>query len=294
MAKVSYIDIDPATEQKFYEGLTPRSQFLYSRLAQKTTLFSAKKIHSLKSRSLLPIISDLWTALTPTEKTLWSTTGAYTGLNGWRSFVAETSIRLKLGLSVPNVPVNSHHAWVGHINIGGSASEIQIAQEHPTQYYIHKKVTGKKGLYAPVLVNEQIALPLQIGISYKANLSAVGGIQLAQFYAVVRSSYQGVERENIVTIPFTPSIDWTIVTATLSDSLGYVIGYTLYIHILGYTGDLYFDNVKAIHSGVNWVRDKNCTNIKQTFTNQYYQIPAHWVALVLPVGSVYDSDYVDP
>lgn len=293
MANLTYQDINPADEQQFFKGLNPQSQFLYSRMKKKTGIFSRKKIKALSARSFLPTISSLWATLTPTEKALWTTCGAYSGLNGWRSFVAEQSIRLKLGLSVPNTPVISHQAWVGHLSIGGSATQIQIAQYHPSSYYVHQKVVGKKGLYAPVLVSESMSLPLTIGISYRANLSAVGGSQFASFYAVVRSSYQGVDRENVVEIPFTNDNSWHTQTAILSSVRGYIIGYTLYIRIFGYTGDFYFDNVKAIHGSVNWVRDKNCTNIKQSFTNQYYQIPKHWVALEIPSGAVYDSDYID-
>lgn len=293
MANVAFVDINPADEEQFFKGLNPQSQFLYSRMRKKTTLFSAKKTHAISARSLLPAISALWSALSPTEKALWTTTGAYSGLNGWRSFVAEQSIRMKLGLSVPNTPVTSHQAWVGHLFIGGSAEQIQIAQYHPSSYWVRHKVTGKKGLYAPVLVSETMSLPLQIGISYKANLTSVGGSQYIKYYAVVRSSYQGVDRENVVEINCTNDNAWHIATATLSETLGYIIGYTLYIHIFGYTGDFFFDNVKAIHGAVNWVRDKNCSNIKATFSNQYYQIPNHWVALEIPSGAVYDSDYVD-
>lgn len=292
MANLTYQDINPADEQQFFKGLTPQSQFLYSRMKKKTGLFSAKKTKALSARSFLPQISTLWQALSPTDKALWSTCGAYSGLNGWRAFVAEQSIRLKLGLSVPNTPVIEHQAWIGHLSIGGSATQIQIAQYHPAGYWVSRKVTGKKGLYQPVFVQESMSLPLQIGISYRANLSAVGGSQRAKFYAVVRSSYQGIDRENVVEINFTNDNTWHIATATLSSTIGYIIGYTLYIDIFGYTGDVYFDNVKAIHGAVNWVRDKNCTNIKQAFTNQYYQIPNHWVALEIPSGAVYDSDYI--
>jgi hypothetical protein len=256
-------------------------------------LFSAKKKKVLSARSFLPQIASLWSVLSSPDKFLWTTTGAYSNLNGWRAFVAETSIRLKLGLSVPNTPVTSHQGWVGHLSIGGSAQQIQIAQYHPSSYYVSQKVVGKKGLYAPVLVSESISLPLTIGISYRANLTAVGGSQYAKFYAIVRSSYQGVDRENVVEINFINDDDWHIETSVLSSSLGYIIGYTLYIHIFGYTGDVYFDNVKATHGAVNWVRDKNCNNIRQSFTNQYYQIPKHWVALELPSGAVYNSDYID-
>lgn len=293
MAFVSFVDVDPAQEQQFFKGLTPDSRFLYSKMKYKTSLFSAKKKRSLALRSLLPQISFLWSALSSGEKYAWTVSGSYSGLNGWRQFVAEQSIRLKLGLSVPNTPSNYHNAWYGHLSIGGSATQIKIAQYHPAGYYVHKKVVGFKKVYAPVFVQENMSLPLQIGISYRCDLTPSGGTQYAKYYAIVRSSYQGVDRENVVEINLTNDGAWHTATATLSSSLGYVIGYTLYIHVFGYTGDVYFDHVKAIHGAVNWARDKNCYDINVTFTNQFYQIPKHWVALELPSGAVYDSDYVD-
>jgi len=293
MAFVSYVDLDPAQEQQFFSGLTPDSRFLYSKVKKKTGLFSAKKKKTLSLRSLLPQISELWAGLSAGVKTSWTTAGAYAGLNGWRAFVAEQSIRLKLGLSVPGSPSNFHNSWYGHLSIGGSATQIKIAQYHPAGYYIYRKVAGFKKVYAPVFVQENMSLPLQIGISYKANLSASGGTQYAKLYALVISSYQGVDRENLVEINFTNDNAWHTTTATLSVSNGYVIGYTLYIHIFGYTGDFYFDHLKSIHGSVNWARDKNCYDINVAFTNQYYQIPKHWAALELPAGAVYDSDYID-
>jgi hypothetical protein len=58
-------------------------------------------------------------------------------------------------------------------------------------------------------------------------------------------------------------------------------------------GDLYIDNVKAEHSGQNWVRDTYCEDILQGFTKAFYQIPKHWAAVILPEGSMYDSIYKD-
>lgn len=293
MAFVSYVDINPADEEQFYKIATPDSRFLYSKIKMKTTLFSAKKRKAISARSLLPLISAGWALLTSLEKTAWTTAGVYHGLNGWRTFVAEQSVRLKIGLDILNVPSIYHNAWFGHLSIQAPASEIKIAQYHPAGYYVHKKVSGFKKVYAPVFVQESMSLPLEIGLSYRCNLTPVGDIQRAKMYAVVKSSYQGVDRENIVEINFNNDNTWRIDTATLSQSLGYVFAYTLYIEIFGYTGDLYFDCVKANHGAVNWARDKWCYDINVTFTNQFYQIPKHWVALELPDGAVYDSDYIE-
>ena len=293
MAFVSFVDIDPAQEQQFYKIATPDSRFLYSKIKYKTTLLSAKKKKSVALRSMLPTISEAWATLTTNQKTAWTDAGVYHGLNGWRTFVAEMSVRLKLGLSIPITPSIYHNAWFGHLIIESPATEIKIAQYHPQGYYVQRKVTGFKKVYAPIFIQEPMSLPLTIGMSYRCDLTSTGDTQRARFYAIVRSSYQGVDRENLVEINFTNDSAWHIATATISSTLGYVIGYTLYIEIFGYTGDFYFDCVKATHSAVNYARDKWCYDINVTFTNQFYQIPKHWVALELPSGAVYDSDYIN-
>jgi hypothetical protein len=293
MAFVTYVDIDAPQEELFFSGLTQDSRFLYSKIKKKTTLFSAKKKKAFALRSLLPQLGAAWALLTTPEKTAWTASGVYSNLNGWRQFVAEQSIRIKLDLSWPNIPSIYHNSWYGHLAIGGSATQIQIAQYHPAGYYIHRKVPGVKGLYAPIFIQENMSLPLTIGLSYKCLLTPTGPSQFAKFYAVVRSSYQGIDRENVVEINLNLDGNWHIETAVLSQTLGYFTGYTLYFHIFGYTGDVFFDHVKALHGAVNWARDKNCFDINVTFTNQYYQIPKHWVALELPSGAEYDSDYID-
>lgn len=293
MAFHTFVTVTGADAQKYFSGLTANSQFQYSKARRKTGLFSLKKKLKLSERSLLPQIATLWASVSAPDKLLWASAGSHAGMsNGWRAFVQDTSLRLQLGLSVPGTPSDYHLARVGHLSIGGTATEIQIAQYHPSSYFVHHKVAGKKRLYAPVQVTEIISLPFTLGFSYMSNLTATGGSQYAFLYVEVYSSYQGVDRVNTLEIPLNPSIGWNTVSDTISGSLGYVKGYAVFIHIYGYTGDLYFDHVKMIHNSTNWARDKECSNINQTFTNQYYQIPAHWVALVLPTGAGYASDYI--
>lgn len=293
MAHISYQDINPADAQKFFTGMTASSRFFNSQIKIKVVHSIRHYIKSLVKRSFLPQIALLWNALDTTTKDLWTSCGAYAGLNGYRTFVQEQSQRLHQNLSVPNTPSIYHQGKYGHLHIGGSAVQIKIAQYHPSMYYVNHKVKGVNGLYAPVAVNESMSLPLTIGLSYKAVLSATGATQRARFYAIVYSSYQGVDRENLVEIDFLNDSVWHIATAIISQTLGHFMGYTLYFEIYGYTGDLYFDNIQATHSAVNWARDKRCYSIAQTFSNSYYQIPAHWSAIELPAGATYKSNYID-
>lgn len=247
----------------------------------------------MKDRSLIPQIAELWATLSQAEKDVWDVCADYENRTAYRGFVMETTRRIKGGFSIPNVPTIYHLSWIGYCQIDSPASSIKLVQYHPAGYWIYKKVKGTKSTYEPVYIQESMGLPLQIGISYRADLTPVGDVQVARFYAVVMSSYQGVDRENIVEINFENDSIWHIATSTISEIIGHIIGYTLYIEISGYTGMLYFDHIKSVHTSVNWARDPNCFNINITFTNQYRQIPKYWYALELSEGSKYDSGYFD-
>lgn len=293
MTKTAYIDLTTPEEEAFFKHLQPQDRFVNSRVVKKISFFSRNKKTKLKYRSLLPQIAELWNNLSTEQKALWTTAGSYCGLNGYRCFTAEMSIRLKLEMSTNYTPSIYHQAWFGHLIIANPAQQIKIAQYHPSKYYVNQKVKGTKSQYSPVFVEEKLSLPLEIGLSYCSDLTAVGGAQYIKFYAIVLYSYQGITREEVLQIDLDSKCDWKKATATLNDVIGYVIGYTLYIHIYGYTGDFYFDNIICKHNGTNFARDKNCTDINFTFSRAYYQIPKNWAGVEIPSGAVYDSDYRD-
>jgi hypothetical protein len=156
---------------------------------------------------------------------------------------------------------------------------------------VQRKVKGTRSQYEPVKVTESFGLPVDIKISYKTALTSAGDSPRARFYLDVLSHYQGRDISTILSIDFGLADDWQTKTATLSSVLGVVRGYTAFIEIFNARGDLWFDNIEIYHSGHNWARDPNCNNIKQAFTKAFYQIPAHWAVVTLPVGSFYDSVY---
>lgn len=293
MAKVEYIDMLPATSELYYKSLTPQDRFTHARVTKKVTHFSRKKVKGLTQKSLLPQVSQAWALLSPAEKTAWTTGGVPRNLNGWRLFVQDKCARIKNDLAGNATPTILHQSWVGNLKIEAPASELKIVQNHPVFYWVYKKVTGKKGMYEPVKVTEGFALPLVLTLSYSSNLTSTGAGSFAKFYAVVWSSYQGVDRQTVVEIPMDLISDWKTVSATLSWVYGHVIGYTLYFHLYNVQGDVYIDNVKATHSGQNWVRDTYCEDILRGFTRAFYQIPDHWAAEILPAGAFYDSIYED-
>lgn len=293
MAKTSYIDLLPAEDILFYRGLNPQSRFIHSRVSKKNLLLSKKRIAGLIQRSLLPQVAAAWNLLTDFEQLDWSDAGAECDLNGYRLFVQDKIIRIKNEMAGNAVTSLLHQSWIGALTIQDPASEIKIAQLHPRAYWVYKKVGGKKGMYEPVEVTEDFALPLKISLNYSADLESVGPGSFAKFYAIVWSSYQGADVDNELKIDLDLSCAWKNAEATLTTAPTYVVGYSLFFHLYNVRGTLYIDNVKAEHSAQNWVRDTFCKDIQQGFTKAFYQIPKHWVAVTLPTGSDFESTYKD-
>jgi hypothetical protein len=206
-------------------------------------------------------------------------------------FVKDYCYRVVNGIAGVATPSNYHQSLVGQLHIEAPSDEIKIIQPHPFDYYVMHKITGTKSMYSPVLVEERLILPLQIGLSYKADLVSGGAGSFAKFYAVIRRLYQGRNIDTILEIDLDLQTDWKTATATLSYLLGQYTSYQLYFHLYKMTGDLYIDNVKAIHSVQNWARDPACNDINAVFSKAFYQIPKHWAALVLPAGAWYESVY---
>jgi len=291
MAQTSYIDLTPEQEDLFFKTLKSSDRFQYPRITRKLTLFSVKRKKGLRQRSFLPQIAELWNGFSEAEKTAWNNAAANQVKNGYNLFVQDQSIRIKNDIAGVATPSLLHQSWVGYLNIEAPATEIKIAQYHPRAYWVRKKVTGKKGMYEPIEITEDFALPVKIQLSYKSNLTSQGAGSFAKFYAVVRSSYQGIDRETNNEISLDLSADWKEADATLTSVQGYVIGYTLYFHLYNLRGTLYFDNIESYHSGQNWARDPFCKNINEGFTKAFFQVPKNWVAVELPDGATFESIY---
>lgn len=291
MSQPQYINLPVGYQAAFDSNLTIQDRFVNGRVSNKVTLISKQRLSSLALRSYLPIIGALWRLLTVSEVNAWKAAGVLNGLTGYRLFVQEMSIRLKYGFIEVPIPSQLHQSWVGHLGISGAATEIKIYQNHPVSYPVYRKVVGKKSQYEAVQVSEAFSLPLVLNINYKSNLVASGPNPYAKFYADVVQSYQGVNEHNLCEINFELVNDWVGRAATISSARGQFVGYTLYFWLRDVTGDLFFDNVKATHSGQNWVRDTYCKRIEQDFTRAFAEVPKHWAKLVKPVGAVYNSIY---
>jgi len=293
MAKTSYIDLVPELEDQYYSSLQPGDRFTFSRVRVKNSLLSRKRKKGVSQRSLLPDISVAWATLTTEEKALWSSAGAECNLNGWRLFVQDYCARRVNDLSGLATPDLLHQSWIGQVHIESPATEAKFIQFHPRSYYIKKKVAGTKSMYNPVLVTEDLSLPLTLGFNYSSDLTSTGAGSFAKLYARFWYSYQGRNLYRDLEISLDYFTDWKSVSAELTELPTIIVSYNLYLHFYNLRGDFYFDNVVSEHSGQNWTRDPYCKDVNQGFTRNYYQVAKHWTGLIAPTGVIFETVYKD-
>jgi hypothetical protein len=293
MARVSYVDVPVGDVDAFYSSISAGNRFAYSRLRKKSVLLGEKRKLDLAGRSLLSVVADVWRTFTTEQKAAWSAAAAEMSMTGYRLFVQDQCTRLKAGLTGSATPGLLHQSFVGQLHIEAPANELKIVQYHPDHYFVRQKVPGHKSMYAPVLVQEAMALPITIELNYKAALSASGGDPYAKFYAYIHYLYQGRDLYHTLVCDLDLVADWKNTFAVLSSIASKAVHYDLFLHLHDVVGDLYIDNVSVVHGGQNWCRDPFCKDINQGFTSAFYQVPKHWTGLIVPNGAEFESVYKD-
>ena len=132
---------------------------------------------------------------------------------------------------------------------------------------------------------------MTLTIRYKTDLSSTGPTQSARYYANVWTRYQGEDEYTEFEINFNPSTDWLLASVLVSGLRGVIVGYTLFIEIIGYTGELFYDNIRATHSGQNWALDPRCDDISKIYTGAFAVVPPYWIPVELPNGASYSSEF---
>jgi hypothetical protein len=291
MAIIGGLTIPDELIALFRKLVRVNDQYRYGSVARIGHLLSKEKMLNVSSRSLLPQVRDLWASLSDAEKLLWKTAGNTINYNMWNLFVQDTSYRLKYGIPGLAVPSTLHQYKVGRLEISAPADSARLAQYHPEHYYKSVKVTGTKGLYEDVKITERLQLPLEVGLSYRAEFTATSGSPIARFYAVVTSSYQGRDIETEVGFDIDLSTDWQRQTVTITEALGVVRSYDLYLEFTDVRGWFEWDNVLSRHSGTNFARDFRCNDVNNALDRVNYQIEKSWEEELLPAGSAFDSVY---
>lgn len=291
MAQVGALQIPPELLELMRALISPTSNRRTGSVRKAGYLPSKARVNELTQRSLLPQIRDQWNGLSGPQQTAWRAAAAASTMNVWNLFVQDTAYRMKYGLPGIATPSTLHQYKVGRIEINSPAQRVVLAQYHPEFYYVSKKMRGNTMLREDVAINEKLTLPLLIGTSYRSNLTPTREDYRARFYAIIYSSYQGRTIETEVGFDFATTSGWTRETASLTDVVGTVRSYNLWIDLDGVRGWLEWDNVVALHSGSNYARDKRCMDVNNELTTVNYQIEKSWEEQFLPTGTAFDSVY---
>lgn len=293
MAKSGGLDIPPEYEALLNRLLRRISPRTLGAIGLNPHLQSKARRASISSRSLLPECSQRWQTLTEQEKDDWAIAAEEVNLEGWALFVQDTSYRINVGFSGVATPSTLHQYKVGRIDIPDTLDHAIIKQEHPRRYWVRRKVVGHKGLYEDEPVDEILAMPLEIGCSYRANLTNINGDGYAKLYAQVEHFYQGQKLHTDVGIDMQLQTGWTRQTASLAETFGVARSYILWLELSGVHGWLEFDNVLAFHSANNFARDFTCNDINQPPVEAFHVVSPSWRAHDVPDGVQWGSEYPD-
>ena len=300
MVKTSYVGTPDELRQLAQKSFQQRDRYILGVVqsqrrelsrAKKRELSRAAKVASpQKGRgSLFKYFSPFWRSLTSAQKAVWTQAAAVSGLNGWQLFISDSAARIKNYLQFGSDPNLLWQVRTGYIKIESPANNILLKQEHPLSYWVQSHVRGMSWKKTLQNLTEYFSLPLSLKIRYKSNLIPSGSIQRLRYFAIVKSSYQGVDRETEVICNLNPSTDWAEVSASLSSVIGYIISYILYIEVYGYVGELFIDNLRCEHGGFNWVRDPKSNEMDKIFIKQFAIIKPFWEIVNQPVGASFQS-----
>jgi len=291
MARTQTIETPDELKNVQRGALEQRDRFFLGAIQGHKRFPSKSKKKVLREQSLFGFLATFWRELSTVEKAAWKQAAAFSNLTNWQLFISDNAARLRHDLPLDVPPSDLWQVRAGQILIEAPATGITLKQEHPQTYFVVQKVSGTSWKRELVELNEVFGLPLELEIRYKASLTAEGSGQVARYMARVWTSYQGKDIFSDHAIDFTASIGWTKATLTISGLRGIVIGYTLYLEIVAYRGELLFDNIRAVHGGTNWARDPRCDAIDEEFTKAFAAVPPFWIPLVLPSGSTFVSQY---
>lgn len=291
MARISFLAIPEGKEHIYKKTLKAANRFVKSAIRMNSVFFTRKQKQHLLTQTRMLIAKAKWQLLNIETREAWTEAGAKTGLTGWQVFFSDINARQDLKLSLPGEPNEHYQVNVGKITIPEGSTFAHIRQDHPEHYTIKIKVPNTRSQFIPADITEDFSIPLEIGLSYKSDLTSAGANPEAVFYARVLSYYQGTDIENNFEIAIPLQSNWDTKTLLIDEVFGQVKAYSLHLEINDAEGSVYFDNVKAIHNSQNWARDKRCDNINEDFKRPFQHVIHNWRAESLDNGATFKSVY---
>lgn len=291
MAKTAAVTVPDELKNLEAKALQRRDRFVIGSVQSQRRELSKRRKGEVKGQSVFKILSPIWRTLSPTEKLVWKDAGAVGGLSGWQLFLSDNAARIRFDLSLNVPPSELWQVNAGRIFIQSPADEIVLAQVHPHEFTALRKIVGKPWKKEMVQMTETITFPIDIAIRYKADLTPVGGTQVARYMARLWTSYQGEDVFYDYPLNFEPDTDWELLSLSIPAPRGIVVGYVLYLEISGYTGEVLFDNIRAVHGGTNWALDPRCDEVEKQFTGAFRNVLPFWISVLQPDGATFASFY---
>lgn len=250
----------------------------------------------LRRQTGFPAASVFWRSLSDTQKNDWSNVGATYGLTGWQVFLQRGVEQWRrgptelgaytygnaffgLGSDVENLDANEIYNYKGgKIDLLVAECVVNFTQAHPENYQIRRRIAESKQVFTTVDVNEVLVLPLTIGISYNISTDEEGPEPDAQFIA--RIEYETESGTAFDEQGFTLERDtgWQRDTLIITETLGPIIGYSLVLRLVDFSGTVIFDNIEASHTAANWAIDPACDDVAPIYLPQWGDINPTWAS----------------
>ena len=291
MAKIQNINVPPGQEELACRSFTLGDRYTFGSARSHQSELSDERKTELREQSLFYRLAQYWRLVTEPQKAAWAENSAFSALTNWQAFISENAGRLRKGFSVTLDPPPLHTGNVGRVLSLDDSSHFLVTQLHPKEYSALRRIPACPWRSRVVTITENFSFPLTLRIRYLLDVETSGDNPGARYSARVTTSYQGEDIVRVYSINLVPGTEWREVTLTITGQPGYFVSYDLEIEMLNYTANLYFDNVEANHSGMNWARDRKCNDVSRDFVRGFSQVLPYWIVQISENIAEFNSDY---
>lgn len=248
----------------------------------------------LRQQSPFKLASLMWRELDQSQRDDWSAVATGYGLNGWQLFLQRSEEQQKNGpvelggysyalayygfgsAEENNNPDHIALYTAGRLDIVAPGTGAIISQNHPDLYKLRRIIPQSKRVFETVEIEEVLNLPLEIATSWKTDLTAAGPLPTAEFYVKIEYDNGGITDYYQKGFHLGLQDEWQRDTLTIAPTLGTIYGYSLSFALTDCVGSLWFDNVRAEHTGTNWAIDPFCYDVNQKLVQQWGDINRPW------------------
>jgi hypothetical protein len=181
-----------------------------------------------------------------------------TNMQGWVSQVG-SAVNNNLDRTEEVLTGKRFGRFLKLVNPAGGA--YGIMQEHPASCYTSRKILGKRGRREIIEISEPPFNTITISFSYKFAVATIFPNEFSPFFRF--EFYSDAELSTLseeYTRYFIQDNDWHDYTETFALTNGFAASYRMKISTQDITY-LAIDSLNFYHDGINWARDRNCSDV---------------------------------